>query len=107
MGGPVMTLGIKGVEDITYVEIVGGACRVPWFQTIMTEKFGGKELSKTLNADECVARGCALQAAMLSPLYKVRDFIVEDKVPKNVTFTWQGSSVSLSCYKVPNNVTFT
>ena len=29
-----------------------------------------QELSTTMNADESVARGCALQAAMLSPLYK-------------------------------------
>jgi len=39
-----------------------------------------------------VARGCALQAAILSPLYKVRDFKVEDTVPSSITFTWQGSA---------------
>merc|ERR1712228_66873 len=52
----------------------------------------GKDLSRTLNADECVARGCALQAAILSPVYKVRDFKVEDKVPHGVTITWLGTN---------------
>ncbi len=32
----------------------------------------GREPSRTLNAKECVSRGCALQAAMLSPVFKVR-----------------------------------
>lgn len=44
-----------------------------------------------MNADECIARGCALMAAILSPAYKVRDFQVEDKVPHGVTITWMGS----------------
>jgi heat shock protein 4 len=80
--------GLNSLQDISFVEIVGGACRVPWFQEVLMEKFQVKDLSKTLNADECVARGCALQAAMLSPLYKVREFKVEDRVPSSITFTW-------------------
>lgn len=39
-------------------------------ETMVTTR---QELSTTMNADESVARGCALQAAMLSPLYKVLD----------------------------------
>jgi len=80
------------VEQIDSVEIVGGACRVPWFKKMCSEAFGGKELSTTMNADESVARGCALQAAILSPLYKVRDFKVEDQSPFAVNVGWMGSS---------------
>jgi molecular chaperone DnaK (HSP70) len=54
--------------------------------------FGGKELSTTMNADEAVARGCALQAAILSPLYKVREFKVEDCSPFAVNVGWMGSA---------------
>ncbi|CAJ1443887.1 unnamed protein product [Effrenium voratum] len=54
-----------------------------------SKAFGGKELSTTMNADECVARGCALQAAMLSPLYKVRDFKVEDSCKFPISLGWQ------------------
>lgn len=47
-------------EDIYAVEIVGGASRIPAIKERIS-KFFGKELSTTLNADEAVARGCALQ----------------------------------------------
>merc|ERR1712190_403903 len=80
------------VEQIDSVEIVGGASRVPWFKRMCSEAFGGRELSTTMNADESVARGCALQAAMLSPLYKVRDFKVEDCSPYGISVGWMGSS---------------
>lgn len=59
-------------EDIHAVEIVGGASRIPAVKERIS-KFFGKELSMTLNADEAVARGCALQvrctssASTLSP----------------------------------------
>uniref|UniRef100_A0A4W5NFA8 Heat shock protein 4a n=1 Tax=Hucho hucho TaxID=62062 RepID=A0A4W5NFA8_9TELE len=49
-------------EDIYAVEIVGGASRIPAVKERVS-KFFGKELSTTLNADEAVARGCALQVS--------------------------------------------
>ena len=39
-------------------------------------QFFGREPRRTMNASECVARGCALQCAMLSPTFRVRDFEV-------------------------------
>merc|ERR1712014_402315 len=80
------------VDQIESVEIIGGSCRVPWFKQMVSAAFGGKALSTTMNAEESVARGCALQAAILSPLYKVRDFIVEDCSPYSVNVGWMGSS---------------
>lgn len=47
-------------DDIYAVEIVGGATRMPAIKERIT-KFFGKDVSTTLNADEAVARGCALQ----------------------------------------------
>lgn len=47
-------------EDIYAVEIVGGATRIPAVKERIG-KFFGKEICTTLNADEAVARGCALQ----------------------------------------------
>lgn len=52
-------------EDIHAVEIVGGASRIPAVKERIS-KFFGKELSTTLNADEAVARGCALQVRRTS-----------------------------------------
>jgi heat shock protein 4 len=80
------------VEQVDFVEMVGGAHRVPFVKKMCSEAFGGKELSFTMNAEESVCRGCALQAAMLSPLFKVRDFKVEDTTPIGVTVGWKGSS---------------
>merc|ERR1712048_792215 len=86
------SMGVK-VEEIDFVEMVGGSSRVPWVKKMCSEAFGGKELSTTMNADESVSRGCALQAAMLSPLYKVRDFKVEDCSPYAISIGWMGSSL--------------
>jgi len=41
-------------------------------------------------SQESVARGCALQAAILSPLYKVRDFEVKDFSPFGISISWLG-----------------
>merc|ERR1719265_1976789 len=86
-------------ESIDSVEIIGGASRVPWVKKMISEAFGVKELCTTMNADESVARGCALQAAILSPLYKVRDFKVEDASPFTINVGWMGSAADAEAAK--------
>ena len=51
------------VDDIYAVEIVGGATRIPAVKQLVKSIFK-KEASTTLNADEAVARGCALQVSI-------------------------------------------
>merc|ERR1712113_315938 len=80
------------LDQIDSVEIVGGGSRVPFVKKLIQDAFGGKELSTTMNQEESVARGCALQAAILSPLYKVRDFKVEDSSPFAINVGWTGSA---------------
>jgi len=87
------------VEEIDFIEMVGGASRVPWVKEMCSKAFGDKELSTTMNADESVARGCALMAAILSPLYKVRDFKVEDVSPFPVSIGWMGSAADAEATK--------
>jgi len=79
--------GLK-VEDINNVELVGGSSRLPALFDLI-QSFFGKEPSRTMNAKECVSRGCALQCAMLSPIFRVREFSVEEAVPYTVNFTWE------------------
>jgi len=79
-------------DQIDSVEIVGGGSRVPWVKKLCSDAFGGKDLSTTMNQEESVSRGCALQAAILSPLYKVRDFQVNDISPFPVNIGWMGQS---------------
>ncbi|MBN3323272.1 HSP74 protein, partial [Atractosteus spatula] len=78
-------------EDIYAVEIVGGAARIPAIKERIS-KFFGKELSTTLNADEAVARGCALQCAILSPAFKVREFSITDLVPFPISLKWNSAA---------------
>eukprot|EP00930_Biecheleria_cincta_P082541 TRINITY_DN72258_c0_g1_i1.p1 TRINITY_DN72258_c0_g1~~TRINITY_DN72258_c0_g1_i1.p1 ORF type:complete len:856 (-),score=220.49 TRINITY_DN72258_c0_g1_i1:375-2888(-) len=87
------------IDMIDFVEMVGGASRVPWVKEFCSKAFGDKSLSTTMNADESVARGCALQAAMLSPLYKVRDFSVNDCSPYPVSIGWMGSAADAEAVK--------
>nr|XP_011746919.1 heat shock protein 105 kDa isoform X3 [Macaca nemestrina] len=79
------------VEDVSAVEIVGGATRIPAVKERIA-KFFGKDISTTLNADEAVARGCALQCAILSPAFKVREFSVTDAVPFPISLVWNHDS---------------
>ncbi|KAL5077508.1 hypothetical protein RYX36_016492 [Vicia faba] len=67
-------------EKIASVELVGSGSRIPAVSTLLTNLFK-REPSRKLNASECVARGCALQCAMLSPTYRVKDYEVLDISP--------------------------
>uniref|UniRef100_A0A4W4F8R7 Heat shock protein 4a n=1 Tax=Electrophorus electricus TaxID=8005 RepID=A0A4W4F8R7_ELEEL len=78
-------------EDIYAVEIIGGASRIPAIKEHVS-RFFGKELSTTLNADEAVARGCALQCAILSPAFKVREFSITDVVPYPISLKWNSAA---------------
>ncbi|KAL0661484.1 hypothetical protein Bca4012_098321 [Brassica carinata] len=79
------------VEDVHMVEVVGSGSRVPAIIKILTEFFG-KEPRRTMNASECVSRGCALQCAILSPTFKVREFQVHESFPFSVSLAWKGAA---------------
>jgi heat shock protein 4 len=78
-------------EDIDHIEMVGGCTRVPSLKSAIQDYFGGKTLSFTLNQDEAVARGCAFSCAILSPVFRVRDFSIHDMVNYPIEFTWEKS----------------
>lgn len=75
-------------EDIDIIEVVGGGSRVPAIKERITAFFG-KQLSFTLNQDEAIARGCAFSCAILSPVFKVRDFAVQDIISYPIEFAWE------------------
>lgn len=78
-------------EDIDVIEMVGGCTRVPSLKNAV-QQFFGKPLSWTLNQDEAVARGCAFSCAILSPVFRVRDFSIHDIVNYPIEFTWEKSA---------------
>lgn len=53
------------VKDIDHVVLVGGSTRMPAVTDLVVEMTGGKEPTKTVNPDEVVAIGAALQAGVL------------------------------------------
>jgi L1 cell adhesion molecule like protein len=53
-------------SDIHEIVLVGGTTRIPKIQQLLSDFFNGKELCKSINPDEAVAFGAAIQAAVLS-----------------------------------------
>lgn len=53
-------------SDVQDVVLVGGSTRIPKIQQLLSDFFNGKELNKSINPDEAVAYGAAVQAAVLT-----------------------------------------
>merc|ERR1719409_2580152 len=53
-------------SNVHDVVLVGGSTRIPKIQSLLQDFFNGKELCKSINPDEAVAYGAAVQAAILS-----------------------------------------
>lgn len=66
------------VNDIDKVLLVGGSSRIPAVQTLIKNKFG-KEPSKSVNPDESVAVGAAIQAGVLKG--EIKDVLLLDVTP--------------------------
>jgi molecular chaperone DnaK (HSP70) len=77
--------------DIDVVELVGGSSRMPMVRQIVQQIFE-KEPFTTLNQDEAVSRGSALQCAMLSPAFRVREFNIADVQPFAIKLTWKSDT---------------
>ena len=56
----------KSKSEIDEIVLVGGSTRIPKIQALLSEFFNGKELNHTINPDEAVAYGAAVQAAVLT-----------------------------------------
>jgi len=70
-------------STIDEVVLVGGSTRIPKIQQMLSQFFNGKELNKTINPDEAVAYGAAVQAAILSGVEEgnVQDLLLLDVAP--------------------------
>ena len=65
------------------VVLVGGSTRIPRVQKLLQDFMGGKELNKSINPDEAVAYGAAVQAAVLTGVQDntVKDLLLVDVTP--------------------------
>jgi len=70
-------------DKIHEIVLVGGSTRIPKIQKLLVDFFNGKELNKSINPDEAVAYGAAVQAAILSgdKSEEVQDLLLLDVAP--------------------------
>ncbi|KAL6219163.1 hypothetical protein ACLB2K_012369 [Fragaria x ananassa] len=75
-------MDINSIQDIV---LVGGSSRIPKIQQLLQDFFNGKELCKSINPDESVAYGAAVQAAVLQGgIEKVQDLLLLDVTPLSI-----------------------
>ncbi|KAE9400308.1 heat shock protein 70 [Gymnopus androsaceus JB14] len=77
------------LAEIDSIELIGGSSRIPAVRSRIASCFPGKTLSTTLNQDEAVARGATFSCAMLSPVFRVRDFAVSDITHFPIKIQWE------------------
>lgn len=77
------------VQDIV---LVGGSTRIPKIQSLVSEYFDGRQLNKSINPDEAVAYGAAVQAAVLTGQTsdKTADLLLLDVAPLSLGVAMQG-----------------
>ena len=70
----------RSIHDVV---LVGGSTRIPKIQNLLSEFFDNKELSKSINPDEAVAYGAAVQAAILtnSKSDRINELLLLDVAP--------------------------
>ena len=91
----------RSVDDIV---LVGGSTRIPKVQKLLQDFFNGKELCKSINPDEAVAYGAAVQGDILSGKQSsaTKDILLLDVTPLSLGIETSGEVMTVL---IPRNTT--
>lgn len=84
-------------SEIDDIVLIGGSTRVPMIQQLLSEHFGGRQLCRSINPDEAVAYGAAVQAAILSGVRHSAcdDLVLVDVTPLSLGIEVEGRQMSI------------
>ncbi|XP_026422578.1 heat shock 70 kDa protein 18-like isoform X2 [Papaver somniferum] len=91
-------------SSVHKILLVGGSTRIPKIQSLLQEFFDGKKLCKSINPDEAVAYGAAVQAAILIGVgdVRVQDLVLVDVTPLSLGVQTLGGAMNVL---IPRNTT--
>ncbi|KAI9127559.1 hypothetical protein K1719_000552 [Acacia pycnantha] len=92
-------------NNIDEVVLVGGSTRIPKVQQLLKDFFNGKDLCRSINPDEAVAYGAAVQAAILSGQgdENLQGIVLRDVIPLSLGFETRGGIMFVV---IPRNTSF-
>ncbi|KAL3308455.1 Heat shock cognate 71 kDa protein, partial [Cichlidogyrus casuarinus] len=89
-------------EALDEIVLVGGSTRIPRIQKIVKDFLNGKELNKSINPDEAVASGAAIQAAILMDDSSLNNILLLDVTPLSLGIESAGGIMTVI---IPRNST--